>query len=49
MVKPAGKNFRCEACNLVYRDEKTAKSCEDFCRKNHACNMDIIKLALKRV
>ena len=39
-----GKEFyQCEACGFYYKTRKLAEKCEDFCRKNHACNTEIIK------
>jgi len=32
---------------MEYHDEKTAKKCEVWCKKNKSCNLDIIKNAIK--
>ncbi len=37
----------CSECKMKYHDEATAKKCEDWCRKNKSCNLDIIKFAVK--
>lgn len=51
MVKREVKNneeyFLCEECKLCYKDENTAKKCENFCTKNHACSIEITKHAVK--
>jgi hypothetical protein len=50
MVKQYSKKgkalYRCEDCGLGYVDMKTAKECEDFCRKHHSCSMEITKKAV---
>tara|TARA_Y100000310_G_scaffold200877_1_gene200960 strand:+ start:12925 stop:13080 length:156 start_codon:yes stop_codon:yes gene_type:complete len=49
MVKEKENCYYCEACEIVYKDKKKACECEDFCRKNKACNIDIIKYAIKEI
>jgi hypothetical protein len=39
--------YQCQECSLHYRDESTAMACEEFCRANQACNMDIAKHAIE--
>ena len=31
---------------MKYYNEKTAKKCEEWCKKNKSCNLDIIKYAI---
>lgn len=46
-IKKRGKRyFQCKICRLYYHDNKLAKKCEDFCRKNNSCNLEIIKHAI---
>ena len=51
MVKKYNKNnktyFICEECNMRYKTEELAQKCEDFCRKNKSCSIEIIKHAIK--
>ncbi len=51
MVNEIKKNgivyFKCEECSMLYASEKIAKKCENFCRKNKSCNIEIIKHAIK--
>jgi hypothetical protein len=35
--------FECPECGLHYRDEKNAKECEEFCKANKACSIEITK------
>ena len=39
--------YTCSECKMKYHDEVTAKKCEDWCKKNKSCNLDIIKYAIK--
>jgi hypothetical protein len=38
--------WQCEICEFYYREEKWAEKCEDFCRKNNACSIEITKHAV---
>jgi hypothetical protein len=35
--------YQCPECGLHYEDEETAKQCENWCRENKSCNLEIIK------
>jgi len=37
--------YECGECGLHYKDEKTAKECEDWCRRTKTCNIETIKHA----
>jgi len=41
------KYFQCEICKMYYAKKELAQKCEDFCRENNACNMEIISQAVK--
>jgi len=41
--------FMCERCGFIYEDRETAMKCEEFCRRNKACNSDYLKKALGRM
>ncbi len=43
MVKQEKKLFVCAECGMKYRNEEFAKKCENYCRENQACNLDIVK------
>lgn len=47
MVRKEGNCYHCEECEMVYEDGKKACECEDFCKKHKACNIDLIKYAIK--
>lgn len=40
--------YKCEECKLVYAHRKYAKKCEDWCRKNNSCNLEITKYAINK-
>lgn len=42
------KVFQCPECGLHYRDQATAKVCEEFCRANQACDPEITKRSVER-
>jgi hypothetical protein len=39
--------FQCPECGLHYRDELNQQACEEFCRANKACSMEIAKQAVE--
>lgn len=41
------KLFQCPECGLNYRDLAMAKECENYCRENKACSMEIAKKAVE--
>ena len=41
------KVYQCEECEFLYEDKDWADKCEEWCRENHSCNMEIIKHAVK--
>ncbi len=41
------KYFQCDACEMFYADKNIAQECEDWCRKNNSCNLNLIKHAIK--
>ncbi len=47
MVKEKEKLFVCEECELLYKDKHWAKKCENWCKKNKSCNLEITKHAIK--
>lgn len=39
-----GKNyFKCEVCYMYYPKEGLAQECENFCKENNACDVNLIK------
>jgi len=41
-VKVCGlDDYMCEECGFLYHELETAVGCEDFCRRNHACSLEI--------
>ena len=47
IIKKQKKYFRCEECNFYYKDERWAEKCENFCRKNKSCSLEITRQAIK--
>jgi hypothetical protein len=41
------KYFQCEACKMYYKTKELAKKCEKHCKEKNACNIEIIKHAVK--
>jgi hypothetical protein len=48
MVKENEKCFYCEECEMGYEEKKKACECEDHCKKHKACNLEIMKHAIKK-
>ena len=47
-VKKSGKTYyQCEECGFYYKEKKLAQKCEDFCRKNKSCSLEITKNSIK--
>ena len=38
----------CDICGFGYADQKTAQSCEDYCREHKGCSMEITKKAVTK-
>ena len=38
----AAGEYICEACGYRYKEREVAERCEDWCNKNHSCNLEII-------
>lgn len=39
--------YKCMKCGFLYAKKKDAVDCENWCRKNRSCNLDIVKRAIK--
>jgi len=52
MVQEIKKNnkvfYRCEDCDLYFKEKDLAQRCEDWSKKTKSCNLEIIKFALKK-
>jgi len=47
-IKKEGKLFfQCEECDFLYLTKELAKKCEDYCKKNHSCSLEITKHSVK--
>lgn len=46
MVKEI-KCYICESCEMMYQNHKKACECEEFCKKNNACNIELIKHSIQ--
>ena len=40
--------YICEACGFGYKEKQLAQKCEDFCKKNNSCSLEITKYAVKK-
>lgn len=40
--------YQCEDCKLSYLDKYYAKKCEEWCKKNKTCNIEITKHAANK-
>jgi len=38
--------YMCEECGLIYEEGGWAEKCEEFCKKHHACSLEITKHAV---
>jgi hypothetical protein len=48
MIKKVDDLFLCEECDLLYREEELAQKCEDWCRENKSCNLEITRHAVNK-
>jgi len=39
--------FECEECKFIYKNKKIARDCEDYCKKHHACDLEITGHSIK--
>lgn len=51
MVKEIEKKgkiyYICEECGFAYESKDIAQKCEDWCKENHSCNIEITKSAVQ--
>ena len=47
IIKNNKKYFQCEICKFIYKTRDWAQKCEDFCRKNKSCSLEITKNSVK--
>lgn len=40
--------FFCGECDMAYEERKWAERCEEHCRENDACSMDITRHSVDR-
>lgn len=51
MVKKIYKDeeyYYCEICKLLYKHKDWAEKCENWCKENKSCNLDITKHAINK-
>lgn len=41
------KTFQCSECLLHYRTKEMAEKCQDYCKTNHACSLEIIQNSIE--
>lgn len=51
MVKKLSKGdknvYQCEECDFLYKDKHWAEKCENWCKENKSCNLEITKHVIK--
>lgn len=47
VVKQKDNLFICEECGMGYNDKEISEKCENYCHKNKACNLELVKYAVK--
>ena len=47
MVKEVRGYYLCEVCNFKYETKNLAEKCEDYCKKNNSCSLEITKYAIQ--
>lgn len=48
MTKKIKNVYECNDCKLIYKNKKDAKKCEEWCKKNNSCNLEITKHAINK-
>ncbi|MBR9704588.1 hypothetical protein GOV12_04195 [Candidatus Pacearchaeota archaeon] len=41
-------HYYCEDCKLIYESKKWAMKCEEWCKDNKSCNIEITHHSLKK-
>ncbi len=41
--------YKCKECGLIYKDKDWAEKCENWCKENKSCNLEITKHAIKMI
>lgn len=49
MVKKINELYQCDECKLLYSDISWAKRCEEWCKSNNSCNLEIIRHSIKKM
>jgi|TARA_Y100000031_G_C8069787_1_gene314582 hypothetical protein len=47
LEKDGKKYFQCEICNFYYETEELAEKCEQYCKENKSCSLEITKHAIQ--
>lgn len=47
-IKSNKEYYECEECKLNYKEKRWAEKCENWCRKNKSCNINITKHAVNK-
>ena len=40
--------YKCRECGLIYNIKDWAEKCENWCKENKSCNLEITKHAIKK-
>lgn len=38
----------CKECGLIYKNQSTAKKCQEWCKKYKSCNLEITEYAINK-
>jgi len=41
------KAYKCMKCGWLYRSPSFARQCEDYCKENASCNLELTRHAIK--
>ena len=42
------EHYYCEECKLVFEDKNWAEKCEEWCKENNSCNMQVTSHSIKK-
>lgn len=48
MIKKTENLYKCGICELIYKEKRLDEKCEEWCKKNNSCNLNITKHSIKQ-
>jgi hypothetical protein len=46
VVVEGSRYYACGECGLIYREERLAEECEEWCRAHGTCRVDLAKMSV---